>query len=63
MGNNLAEILGILFGLTAVGVVIKLYNNDNKHKTLGNLVVHPINALSGENFGGGKTKKNKKHKK
>jgi hypothetical protein len=65
MGNNLAEIIGIVLGLTAIGGVIAY----NKHKTTTDKPketqaekTRKILASMGEIFGG-KTKKNKKHKK
>jgi hypothetical protein len=59
--SNLSGILGIVFGLTAIGVVIKLHNY-NKNESLKTLLVkQPITVLSGEYFGG-KTKKNKNKK-
>jgi uncharacterized protein YneF (UPF0154 family) len=63
MGNNLAEIIGIVLGLTAIGgvFVYNKYKKTEKPETQTEKT-RKILASMGEIFGG-KTKKNKKHKK
>lgn len=62
MSNNLKGILGILFGFTAVGsVIVYIYKKNGTKETQSSVIKQPIQALSGEYFGG-KTKKNKRKK-